>query len=754
MAKKSPRQRLTHRALSVVAVMLIIGFGASIVSLARIQLFQSEKYRAQAEGNQLQDTELSAARGTIYDANGKVLAESADVWLVYIMPHKVPNDAIRQTLCERLAEILDMSVEAVREKADLTHMKNLRVKRRIELSEKEQITELMQEKIVYLNDKNQDVSIYYYSMVGLDPDVKRYYPLGSFASAVIGFTGADDIGRAGLEMKYDSMLTGVPGRRITAQNGRSDDMAMQYETVYDAKQGTSLVLTIDEVIQRYLEKNLEQAYVETKANATYGIVMDVKTGAVLAMAGMPNYDLNSPHTITNADTLGEIAKITDKTEKNEAIKNAQFSMWRNRVVSDTYEPGSIFKVFVAAAALEEKTYALSNTHYCTGSLKVASETYRCHKREGHGLLNFTGGLMKSCNPMFITIGQSLGTKKFYNYFEAFGFTEKTGIDLLGESAPVKGVNYHSLEAMGPVELASSSFGQSFSVTPIQMITALCAIANGGYLMQPYVVSEMLDENGNTVSKTEPTIRRQVISEETAKAVTEMMRLVVLEGTGKNGYVAGYNVAGKTGTSQKLGKDGYYVASFTCFAPADDPQYAILITIDEPVGEINGGAVAAPVAARVMEEVLTYRNVEPSYTDEEIEMLYQRVSDVTGEAVGKAKATLASDGFEVRTVGDGGKVVSQVPAAGQNVTKGGVVVLYTTQESKVRTTAVPNLSGLTVSQAINRATYYGLNIKISGNALSSNDRVVYQQSVQAGEIVELGRMITVYFKSSSGLEDYG
>jgi len=362
--------------------------------------------------------------------------------------------------------------------------------------------------------------------------------------------------------------------------------------------------------------------------------------------------------------------------------------------------------------------------------------------------------MNSCNPLFITVGQKLGKEKFYEYFEAFGFTEKTGIDLPAESEPVAGVTYHSLEKMGIVELSSSSFGQTFQATPIQMITAISAIANGGKLMTPYLVQKQLDENGNVISETKPVVRRQVVSEQTAATVADMMEAVVTSGTGKNAYVAGYRVAGKTGTSQKIGtSQGEYVASFGCFAPANDPEIAVLIIVDEPQGQINGGQICTPVAAQVVEKTLEYMGVERQYTEKEIEKLDTNAPNLINTNIEDAVELLEKEGFEVKTVGNGDTVVSQMPTYNQSMPQNGIIVLYTQEDAERLKVTVPDLTQMTVSQANKYALAEGLNIRISGNALNTGELISYDQSLEAGSEVEYGKTITVYFKSNTGVDDY-
>ncbi len=763
MEKITPKKRLFYRALTVFLALSVGIFGVTGINLARIQLVDSEQYKEQAEQNQLHDTEIAAERGIIYDTNMTVLAKSASVWKVYIKPNNIENEDFKKDVCRKLSEITGVELESIKDKADKNQYAYLVIKRQIEFDEKEKIADLLTKYYTYTIHEQQkdgtikavDKKIYYSSAVGIDPDVKRYYPYKTLASNLIGFTGTDDIGRSGIELKYDSVLTGTPGRIITAQNGKSDVMSQEFETVYDAVQGTSLVLTIDEVIQRYLEDSIEQVYYDSKGIGAYGIIMDVDTGAILAMASMENYDLNDPQKLTEKEQERLETDYPDEAERSAARNNLLYSRWRNFIVSDSYEPGSVFKIITAAAALEENAVSLEESICtCTGRIRVSDRIIKCHKRDGHGTQNLKQGLMNSCNPLFITVGQRLGVEKFFEYFEAFGFTEKTGVDLPAESAPVAGVTYHSLEKMGIVELSSSSFGQTFQATPIQMITAITAIANGGKLMTPYLVSKQLDESGNVIKETQPTVRRQVISEQTAKEIADMMEAVVTSGTGKNAYVAGYRVAGKTGTSQKIGTaKGEYVASFGCFAPADDPEIAVLILVDEPVGQINGGQICTPVAAQVVEKTLEYMGVERQYTEKEISMLDTSAPNLVGSGVKDAKALLIKEGYEVKTVGDGDTVLSQMPAYNQSMPKNGVIVLYTEEDAERLTVTVPDLKLMTLSQAKKYALAAGLNIKISGNALNAGELLSYDQSIEAGQEVEYGKTITVYFKSNTGVDDY-
>lgn len=737
MQTRPSKRMATRAALAMAGLSLAFLYG--IGALIYAGLINGEENRLKAERNQLSDTQIAAERGTIYDSNMNVLAKSASAWLVYINPSQIKDDTQKELVVNGLSQILGVDADSVRTKAEKTKTGYQKIAGEVETDVKEALE-------AYI-DENSDNKLS--AIIGIDPDTKRYYPYSSFASTIIGFTNSDDQGVGGIEMQYDDDLTGVSGRIITAKNAQQGSMSSDYETTYDAKPGESLVLTIDEVIQYYLEQGLEQALVDTGAKYAYGIVMDTDTGAILGMTSKPDFDLNNPRKISNAALSETIAAITDDTQRAQETTNALYAQWRNRTISDTYEPGSVFKTVVVSAALEEGVVDLNTTYTCTGGIQVADNYQRCWKPGGHGHETLTQGLMNSCNPFFITIGQSLGEERFYKYFEAFGFTEKTGIDLPAEAKPVAGKTYHALESMGISELSSSSFGQTFQVSPIQMITAVNTIANGGKLMQPYVVDSKLDSDGNVVYKTTPTVKRQVISEKTASTVADMMEQVVSIGTGKNAYVAGYHVAGKTGTSEKIGIEGAYIASFAGFAPADNPEISILIAIDEPAGEHGGGAVAAPIAGMLLEKIMTYLNIEPQYEDDELSNISSVAPSLVGKSVGDAKVSAAK--FTVKVVGSGTKVISQTPAAGQQMRTGGVIVVYTEENAAKQTATVPNLCNMSMSQANSAAVNAGFNIRLSGTT-NSGEVLSYKQSVNAGEEAEIGSVITVYFKSNVDVQD--
>lgn len=734
-------KQLSYRAAIALSI-LILAFLVCIGSLVRVALINGETYKLKAEQNQLLDTTVSAQRGTIYDSNMNVLAKSASAWLVYIVPSKITTESQREAVVSLLSEKLGIDADTIREKT-MKESNYVKISGEVEEDTKNAI----QDYIKQYDKDNKDAKLK--QIIGTDPDTKRYYPYSSFASTIIGFVNSDDKGNAGVEMSYNSELTGTSGRIITAMNARQKVMSSEYETTYEAQQGANLVLTIDEVIQYYLEQSLDQALVDTGAKYAYGIIMDVETGAILGMTSKPDFDLNKPNVISNQLVADRIAEIVDEAERSKETQNAKYAQWRNRTISDTYEPGSVFKTIVVAAALEEGVVDLNTSYTCTGGIQVANHYQKCWKSGGHGTETLTQGLMNSCNPFFITIGQKLGKENFYKYFEAFGFTEKTGIDLPAESSPVADVTYHSLQSMGIAELSSSSFGQTFQVSPIQVITAVSAIANGGKLMQPYVVDSILDSDGNVIEKTQAKVKRQVISEKTASTVADMMEQVVSKGTGKNAYVAGYHVAGKTGTSEKMGKEGAYIASFAGFAPANNPKISILIAIDEPTGAHGGGVVAAPIAGEILEKVLAYLNIEPQYEDSEMKNVSSTTPSLVGLSVSQARSM--TSGYTLKVVGSGDKVISQTPAADAQVRSGGVIVVYTDDQTQKQTATVPDLSGMTMSQANSAAVNAGFNIRFSGTT-NASEVVSYKQSIAANSEAELGSVITVYFKSTVNVQD--
>ena len=749
--KKIIMKNLQQRTMRLLAIIIILGFGATIFGMGYSQLYKGDFFKTKAETQQLSDTAITAQRGIIYDANMSVLAQSASAWKISLNATafaEIPAKAQEQVYSV-LINTLGVTREYLENKASYKQYNSVSIKTKVEKEAKDKLEAFVKGTFIDKNNNEQSFG----SVVMIDEDVKRYYPYSTLASQILGFTGTDNNGLSGLESYYNSTLTGVDGRVISARSNSSVAQDIEYKSVYEAKQGTSLVLTVDETIQRYLENALSSCYETSKANSCTGIVMDVKTGAILAMSTKGDFDPNDPYTINDKRTIESINKITDTKEKEKAEEEAMYSQWRNRAISDTYEPGSVFKLITMAAGLEENVVKYDEKFTCTGSVNVADRIYSCHNTAGHGTQTLTEGLMNSCNPYFITIGQRLGVDTFYKYFEAFGFTEETGIDLPGEASPKAGVTYFKKDTMTKVNLASSSFGQSFQITPIQMITAVNAIANDGKLMQPYIVSKTLDSDGNVILQNQPIEKRQVVSESTSEKIMASMEQVALNGTARNAYVAGYRVGGKTGTSDKLNNIGQVVASFVGVAPTNDPRITVLIVVDEPEGATGGGAVAAPVAGEVIENTLTYLNVERQYNDSEKALLDVQVPSVTGDSVSEAKSSLEEDKFSVQVVGEGDKVLSQMPASGQYIPQGGVIVLYTEKQKKKLKTVVPDFTGMTITEANYAAVNAGINIKVSGNSLSEESMTAYRQSSLKGSEVESGSTVTVYFRTTSGVSDH-
>lgn len=754
------KKRARSAALLILALLLFINLGG----VGKIMIFNGEEYRSKAEKNQLYDSTIKAVRGTIYDSNMTPLVTSSSAWILCSSPSSIKKYFSGKTneeelyknfvkyLSENLAKILSLKKKDVSKNLSDYEKGYVRIAKKIDANRRLALDEFFEKKYVYgYTDSGKEKTLSVSDFFTYENDTLRLYPENDFASTIIGVVSSDGNGIAGIESEYDTELSGKDGRQVTAKNSIGQALDSSYETVFDADEGNGVVLTIDQNIQYYLENALNNALESTKAKGVYGIVMDVDTAKVLAMSNKPDFDLNDPRTIVDSDAKKRLKKLESSDKYSEELSKELFKQWNSYCVSNNYEPGSTFKIFTAAAALEEGIVDLNTTYTCNGYYKVANSTIiHCAKVEGHGTQTFTQGLMNSCNPFFINIGQQLGVETYYKYFEAFGFTERTGIDLPGESSPV----YHKLDKMGLVELASTSYGQSFRVSPIQMLTAACAIANGGKLMKPYVVDSIVDTQGNIIQKNEPTVKRQVISEQTAATVRQMMEAVVEGGTGKNAYIEGYRVAGKTATSEKLDTEDEndYIASFICFAPANDPKVAILVGVDEPPGIYRGGGVlAAPIAKEILESTLKYLNVEPQYTADELESISRTTPELTGENVSNARILAANEGFSVRVVGSGKTVLSQVPSVGQSIPESGVIVVYTENGAAVETVKVPSFVGLTAGEANKIANSAGLNLVLSGPSQTAG-ATVSRQSVEKGTELEAGASVTVYFQATANMDD--
>lgn len=738
-AEKGPAQRLRQRTAILILLILVLGFGAAVLRLTYLTTVQSSELQESAVDLQLADTTVSAKRGTIYDANGNVLAESASVWQVVMSPVNFKNDKQRQAAAKGLSEIFDLEYNDV---LDDTKQQShyVVVKRRIESDEREKVLEL-------IDTLKKDYSCS--GVIQLLDDYKRYYPKNSLASSVIGFTGSDDQGLEGIEYEYDSYLSGTPGRIITAQNARGTDMPFRYEQNVESEDGNNVYLTIDETIQSICEKYMQKGVEDNNVlNKGVCIAMDVNTGAILAMVTTDGYDLNNPYELSAKDK--KKIKSTPKKKQAEAESAALSNMWRNKAVADTYMPGSVFKMCVASAALEENLVNEKTSFTCTGSILVEGETIHCSNIAGHGTQNFVEVISNSCNPAFIQIGQMLGASKFRQYYQGFGFSDKTGIDLPGEAED----SFWKEGKMGGVDLAVASFGQNFSITPIQMITACAAVSNGGYVVQPHVVSKITDSKGNVIKTVDKKIKRQVISDDTSKKMNEYLEYNTERQGAAAGYISGYKVAGKTGTTEKRGVTKFessfsedYISSFCGYAPADDPQIAMLVFFDTPDGDAYyGSQVSSPVFINIMSEVLPYLDVKTSYTDEELGYVDASAGDYTGVSVDEAKTAVEADGFTATVKGNGSTVISQIPTVSSGLQKGGSIVLYTDSDSQSETVSVPSLIGLSPDEVNDVASAYGLNVSFSGATTSSGTSS--SQNVEAGTSVSPGTVITVSFADSS------
>lgn len=738
-AEKGPAQRLRQRTAILILLILVLGFGAAVLRLTYLTTVQSSELQESAVDLQLADTTVSAKRGTIYDANGNVLAESASVWQVVMSPVNFKNDKQRQAAAKGLSEIFDLEYNDV---LDDTKQQShyVVVKRRIESDEREKVLQL-------IDTLKKDYSCS--GVIQLLDDYKRYYPKNSLASSVIGFTGSDDQGLEGIEYEYDSYLSGTPGRIITAQNARGTDMPFRYEQNVESEDGNNVYLTIDETIQSICEKYMQKGVEDNNVlNKGVCIAMDVNTGAILAMVTTDGYDLNNPYELSAKDK--KKIKSTPKKKQAEAESAALSNMWRNKAVADTYMPGSVFKMCVASAALEENLVNEKTSFTCTGSISVEGETIHCSNISGHGTQNFVEVISNSCNPAFIQIGQMLGAGKFRQYYQGFGFSDKTGIDLPGEAED----SFWKEGKMGGVDLAVASFGQNFTITPIQMITACAAVSNGGYVVQPHVVSKITDSKGNVIKTVDKKVKRQVISDDTSKKMNEYLEYNTERQGAAAGYISGYKVAGKTGTTEKRGVTKFessfsedYISSFCGYAPADDPQIAMLVFFDTPDGDAYyGSQVSSPVFINIMSEVLPYLDVKTSYTDEELGYVDASAGDYTGVSVDEAKTAVEADGFTATVKGNGSTVISQIPTVSSGLQKGGSIVLYTDSDSQSETVSVPSLIGLSPDEVNDVASAYGLNVSFSGATTSSGTSS--SQNIEAGTSVSPGTVITVSFADSS------
>ena len=791
MSAKGPDNRMRARIGALTLLFVVCGFGLVALRLLYMQVFQYDFYIQQATSLQTRDSFITPNRGTIYDANMQVLAESASVERICVTPGAVVSESDmkkgisaesqQQTLATILSDTLGVDYDTVLGKIQNT----------------DSGYEIIAQKV------DKDVSRELYEKLNAagctgvysEPDTKRYYQQGSFLSAVLGYVNSDNNGTYGLESQYNDVLSGTAGRIVRVQNGQNQDVTPEASTEIPAQDGNSLVLTIDSDIQNILEKHLETALADNPnaRDGVSGIVMDVKTGEVLAMANLPDFDPNNAYQLTSERYIDELkedvakiledagvsATIPDKWYQEGGLANLPESIqnnddlvdklgaarvkiltksWRNPVVSDNYEPGSTFKLMTVASAYELGTAHEQDTYVCGGSMQVENWTIRCHNTGGHGTQTLTEALMNSCNVAMMQIAEKTGKDRFYQFLKAFGMTEPTGIDLPAESG---GQFYDpDSDAWNEVSLATASFGQRFTVTPLMELNMVCAIVDDGKLKQPYVVKQVLNADGSVQSTTESKVVRQVISEDTSAYMREAMEQVVASGTGKNAYVSGYRIGGKTATSEILQEEGdtenRYTASFIGVAPMDDPQIAVLVAINDipESSPHGGGAIAAPVVARIMEEVLPYIGVTSVYADDESDRREVSVPSVVGQTEEQAASTLEQAGFGYRVVGDGDTVTDQVPVSGVRIPVSGRVILYMGENKPTEQIEVPDLTGLTPDECRDTLEQYGLYLRQKGvaNSQVTGSTTASRQSPAAGTKVNIGSVVTVEFSDTTNVND--
>lgn len=741
--RKNENVRRANRIIQTRSFVLMILMGVVMFVLLFFRLFdlqitRHEELQGKAVNQQTRRTVVTANRGTIYDAGGNILAISSSAETIILSPREIDNavndteDPVswtKESLAAGLAEILGKDASAIRKRMD-------NVKSQYEVIQL-RADEDTAAKVRSYVDENKIAGVH------LVADTKRYYPYGSLAAQVIGFVGDENTGLYGLEAYYEKELEGQSGLVISSKDQAENDMLYTYEQYFAAKNGSDLTLTLDTTIQYYLEKGIESMVDKfSAANGASGIVMDAKTGGILAMASYPNYDLNDFLTVSD-QTLQERIERGEST-----VADMQLLQWRNKALNDTYEPGSTFKILTLSAALEEGVVDKTTTVNCGGSVNISGYTIHCSNKNGHGLQTLVQSVGNSCNPAFINYGLRIGSEKFYEYMRSFGLMNTTGIDLGGEAVGV----FAADSSFTQLDLACYAFGQNFTVTPLALIAAQAACVNGGYLYTPYLVERITDSDGNVTYRHDDTPVRQVISEQTSATVRECLEYVVASGTGKNGQVAGYRIGGKTGTADK-GQTGDVVVSFLCFAPADDPQVIMLITMDTPSRAtgtyVSGGNMVAPTASTVMAEILPYLGVEPSYSAEELLGMDTTVPNVIGMSVEEAKAKLKDRALSYKIVGDGETITDQTPAGGAIIPGKSSVILYVGEEKSTDKCVVPHLIGKTPSEANTTATAAGLLIRFSGTTGSESSSVrVLSQSIDEGTEVEAGTVITVQLGDTS------
>ena len=804
--RKSDAARWANRVVRSRTTLLMILLGvctflALFWKLYDLQINRHEEMWEKAVNQQTRSATVPASRGTIYDRNGYMLAVSSTAEEVNISPKEIaafvenqkksieearekaaqkgekyeaPEVRDQTYIARGLSRILEVDQTKIEERMTKTNSMYENIRKKVEQTQADEVRRFINGEIDEEGNEVPENQRKKLQGVWMNPDSKRIYPYSSLGANVIGFVNAENKGGVGLEAKYDSELEGTAGMTVAAKNAAGTELLYQgYEQIFDAENGDNLVLTLDINVQAALEKGIEAMAKKFDAkNGATGIVMDVNNGAIVGMASYPNYDLNDYGTLYDdalkaklEATLAalEAQRMTFSTEEEyeTAVSNAESgalqTQWRNKCIDSTYEPGSTYKPITLAAALEEGTVNMNSTFNCTGSVKVGKWTIRCSKKGGHGHQTLEQAVGNSCNPAFINIGQRVGGETFYEYMKAFGLTEPTGVDMIGEA---KGIISKSSLVNDAASLASYSFGQTFNVTPLELIRAQAACVNGGYLYTPYIVDQVLDDDGNVLSQHDSTPIRQVVSEETSTKVRQCLEYVVAQGTGKNGQVAGYRIGGKTGTADKTetrNTTREIVVSFMCFAPADDPRYIMLLTMDTPSRTTgtypSGGNMVAPTASQIMAEILPYLGIEPDYTAEELAGADAAVPNVVGKTAADAKTILESAGFTCKTVGSGETVTDQTPAGGAIVPNNANIILYLGTEKSDAPCTVPNVVGKTAAQANQALTDAGLIMKVAGATSATSGNVfAITQDKEPGTELKAGSVVTVQFGSQSASAD--
>ncbi len=743
--------RVLRRA-RVVSLLVVAAVALLLIRILWIQTVQYDTYQAKVIEQMTTESTVRADRGSIYDTNGILIATNITTYRVFIAPRTVAEQQqeadeegsgidykalIAQGLASHLGQNYDVSEDFVRKQLEYTYYLDRTIARQVDEETADRL-------LAYIDEHELERMIY------LEATGTRYYPYGSLAAHLLGFTGSDGTGLYGLEYSYDTQLSGTAGKYIVARDAQGNEMPYEYEEYIEAVDGYHLTTTIDVFVQAALEEQLKIAYEESGGqNRACGIVMDPNTGAILAMATYPSFDLNDPWTLNSYDNSTLLnSGLSAGSEEYSALKSSLLlSGWSNKALTEAYIPGSTFKIITAAMALEQGAVKTSDSFHCSGVYTVNGIKIHCHKLVGHGALDFAGGIQQSCNPVLMAVGLRVGLTTFYDYFNAFGYLGKTGIDLAGEGKSV----FHDPEKFAVLDLATASFGQNFKITPIQHIRAISAVANGGYLVTPHVVQTIRDGSGNVIESAQVQSTRQVISTEICDTISKILEEgVSVSGGARNAYVAGYRIAAKTGTSEKIGdNDDAYICSCVAYAPAESPVVCALIMVDEPTkGTLYGSTVAAPYVAKLMETILPHMGVEAVYTDAELEKLAVTVPNLRYYSLNQAQKSAERAGLTLKVIGDGEYVMSQTPAGGSKIEReNGVIVVYTGDAVAENTLYVPDVTGMSALSANRHLVNYGLNIRIEGaqSYTSGTGAVAVSQEPAAGTEVSPGTIVTVTFR---------